>query len=336
MTLPKVLKILLAIFVTLTATSMTAASAWDRGGTLVDRSLLVSLSVVIILAVHLLPAISRRPAAWLIWAGCLFCAIFGHLSFLTHASLRAGETLARQSALNVGTDNQVETVKAALAQIKARPVAEAMSQLSQTDDKRLRAVLREEITEGKKAEMLRYELIRLSQVSTSAKIDGARDPVTAKLSQVFGWSEGEISVAIGLTISMLVELVGALFWYEALRPSVTESDEKTVVTPFTAQRKTKAVTRTVTQNVTGVTTDITGDVTNSVTHVTKFNNAGVTLPMHPPNADSEVDYNAEQARLVPDLELAIQAGKCKGTVAGIRKFLRCSQSRAQELRRQIV
>ena len=117
MTLPRLLKILLAIFVTVTSTSMTAVAAWDRGGSLIDKSLLVSMSVVIVLAVHLLPSISRRPFTWFIWSGCLACAIYGHLTFLTHASLRAGDALAKQSALNVGIDNQIETVKAALAQI---------------------------------------------------------------------------------------------------------------------------------------------------------------------------------------------------------------------------
>jgi hypothetical protein len=326
MVLPKFLKILLAIFVTITSISMTAVAAWDRGGTLLDKSLLVSMSVVIVLAVHLLPSISRRPFTWLIWSGCLACAIYGHLTFLTHASLRSGENLAKQSALNVGIDNQIKTVNVALEQIKARPVTEVIFQLAQTNAKRERAALREEIAEGKKAETLRNELIRLSQVSTTAKINGATDPVTAKLSQVFGLSEGVISVAIGLTFSILIELVGTLIWYEALRPAAKKSDEEKAVT--TAMTQSKEIT----QNITGVTPDITGDVTKPFSS----SNDGVTLPVNQLPADSDIDAGYEQAELVSNLKLAIHAGKCKATVASIRQFLSCSQSRAQELRRQII
>jgi hypothetical protein len=326
MALPKLLKILLAIFVTVTSISMAAVAAWDRGGTLIDKSLLVSMSVVIVLAVHLLPAISRRTFTWLIWAGCLACAIYGHLTFLTHSSIRAGESLAKQSVVNIGTDKQIETVTAALAQIKARPVTEVMAQLAQTNAKRERAVLREEIAEGKKAEILRNELIRLFQVSTTAKVNGATDPVTAKLSQVFGWSEGVISVAIGLTFSMLIELVGSLIWYEALRPAAKKSDEEKAVT--TAMTQSKEVTH----NITGITTNLTGDVTKPFTS----SNDGVKLPVNQTLADSEIDSEAEHAKLVSNLKLSIHAGKCKATVASIRQFLSCSQNRAQELRRQII
>jgi hypothetical protein len=336
MALPKVYIIIFAIFVTMTSISMTAVAAWDRGGTLLDKSLLISMSVVIVLAVHLLPAISRRSSAWVVWSVCLVCSIYGHLTFLTHANIRAGEIMAQQSVLNIGIDNQAAIVKAALAQIKARPVTEVMAQLSQTEDKRVRAALREEIAEGKKAETLRDELIRLSQVSTSAKVEGANDPLTAKLSNVFGWNKEAIFVVIGLTFSILVELVGALIWYEALRPSVKESEDREVVSQLLAQSKNKSVTHSVTQNVTGVTTDvttdITGELTNSVTEVDK----SVTLPANQTISDQEINSESEMARLVPNLKMAIQTGKCKGTVAGIRKFLCCSQSRAQEIRRQIA
>ena len=70
------LTLLLAVFVTGTAALMAATAAWDRGGgSGLDRALLVALSVAIIMAVHLLPALSRRPAAWLLWFGCLLCAV---------------------------------------------------------------------------------------------------------------------------------------------------------------------------------------------------------------------------------------------------------------------
>lgn len=90
---------LVAFFVTLTAACMAAAAAWERGGTLLDKVLLVSMSATIVLAVHLLPALSRRWIVWPVWMGCLLCAMYGHLTFMIHASVHAEENRAQHSAL---------------------------------------------------------------------------------------------------------------------------------------------------------------------------------------------------------------------------------------------
>lgn len=243
---------MLAVFVTFTAASMTAVAAWDRGGTGIDRALLVALSVVIVLAVHLLPAMSRRPSAWLVWTGCLLCAIYGHLTFLTHASLRAADNRAQQSSLAVGTERQIATTREALDGIRARPVATVAAELAQSDDRRERAALREEIAEGRRAEALRDELVRLSGVSTTAQVSGAADPVTARLAVVTGYSESGVAVVIGMTFAILLELIGALLWCEALRPS----DESVTIADLeridTQPRVTEDVTHPVTDTLTTI------------------------------------------------------------------------------------
>lgn len=268
----KLLTLLLAGTVTLTAVAMASVAAMDRGGTVIDKALLMAMSVVIVLAVHLLLAMTRRPAAWLVWTGCLMCAIYGHLTFLTHASLRAGDVRAQHSALTVGTERQIETTREALAGIKARPIAIVAAELAQTNVRRERAALREEIAEGRRTEALRDHLVRLSGVSTTAQVSGATDPVTARLALVTGCSESGVAIVIGMTFSILLELIGALLWYEVLRPS----DE-------------------------AVTDDVTSRVTDPITA----------------------------------LRSAIEAGKCRETVSGIRTYLNCSQARAMEMRRAL-
>lgn len=268
---------IIALFVTLTAAAMASVAAWDRGGTGIDKGLLVAMSVVIVLAVHLIPALSRRPVAWAVWTGCLLCAIYGHLTFLTHASLRAGETRAQQSALTVGTERQIESAREALAEIKARPVATVAAQLAQESDRRVRAALRAEIAEGKRAQAIRDDLARLEAVSTGAQVSGSSDPVTANL------AEGGVSVAIGLTFSFLLEVIGALLWYEALRHS--------------------------------------GEIVRAVVAEEESGQAAAT--------ESVTDHVTQVTR-------AISADLCKPTVAGIRTFLNCSQSRAMELRKLVV
>ena len=88
---PKHLKHI-AAGVTFTAAGMAAVAAWERGGTLLDRVLLVSMSAIIVLAVQLLPALSRRSIVWPVWIGCLLCAMYGHLTFLIHASVHVKKT----------------------------------------------------------------------------------------------------------------------------------------------------------------------------------------------------------------------------------------------------
>lgn len=333
----------LATFVTIVAALMTAVAAWDRGGTPLDKGLLVAMSVVIVLAVHLLPAISRRPSAWLVWTGCLLCAVYGHLTFLTHASQRASESLAQQSVLKVGTERQFDLTKEALAQIKARPVAEVAAELAVTQDKRARAALTVEIAAGKKAEKLREDLVRLSAVSTEAQVNGSVDPVTQKLAELFESSQGAVSVVIGLTFAMLLELIGALLWVEALRPSAKNAEKVSDVT--------LPVTRPTVVSDTPVTRSATTTATSLVTPVTTQTKSNATLPATPAVTQNESHAetfatsqeiptatpteSAPENSNVTSLKSAIEAGKCKATVNGIRAFLGCSQSRALELRRAL-
>jgi hypothetical protein len=216
---------LLAALVTLTAASMTAVAAADRGGTDLDKALLIAMSVVIVLTVHLLPALSKRFVSWIVWGCCLVCAIYGHLTFLTHASLRAAESRAQQSALVMGTERQIEATKAALASIKARPMVMVAEALAVTEDKRERATLRLELAEGKRAEALREELVRLSATATQAQVTGATDPVTSRLAGVMGVTDSTVTVVVGMTFAILLELIGTLLWYEALRHNVVVGDE---------------------------------------------------------------------------------------------------------------
>lgn len=211
----------LAVFVTLIAASMAAISAWDRGGDMIDRILLIGISVVIVLAVHLLPALSKRSYIWIVWAICLCAAIYGHLTFLTHASLRAGTVRAEQSTLAVGTDKQIQATQSELASIQARPIAVIAAALAITESKRERNALREELAEAKRAEMLKERLAKLFGVATEAKVTGTSDPVIKKLSEVTGYGENSVSLVIGLAFSTLLELIGALLWYEALKVTVT-------------------------------------------------------------------------------------------------------------------
>ncbi len=297
-----------AVFVTLTAACMAAVAAWERGGTLLDRVLLVSMSAIIVLAVHLLPALSRRWIVWPVWMGCLLCAMYGHLTFLIHASEHAEEDRAQHSALTVGTERQIEVTRESLARINARPVATVAAELAVTRDSRQRTALRAEIAEGRRAEALDDELVKLSGISTVARSTRAADPVTVSLAEVTRYSDSAVAIVIGMTFSVLIELVGALLWYEILRH--TDSGE---CQPWNAN-----------------TADVTEGVTYPDDAVTGF--IRTEDPIITGTSVLTTDLSGQVAPVIN----AIKIGECRPTVAGIRKYLGCSQARASELRRELA
>ncbi|MCK9382130.1 MAG: hypothetical protein M0P95_13850 [Sulfuritalea sp.] len=208
---------LLATFTTLTAVAMSAAAAWDRGGTVLDRALLVAMAVTICAAAHLLPALSRRGVTWLLWIACLLATVYGHLTFFTHAGLRAGETRAQQSVEVADVSRQIETMREALAGINARPVATVAVDLSRARTERRIEALHEELTEAKRAARLRDELVGATASVTTGRAAGLADPVMARLAVVTGSNEASIALAVGIGFAILIELTGAFLWCEALK-----------------------------------------------------------------------------------------------------------------------
>lgn len=209
---------LLATFTTLTAVAMSAAAAWDRGGTALDRALLVAMAVTICAGAHLLLALSRRRVTWLLWAACLLGTVYGHLTFFTHAALRAGVVRAQQSEQVADVTRQIDATREALASIRARPVATVAAELSRAKSERRREALRDELDEAKRSARLLDGL-----VGTTAEVGATRraelaDPVMSRLAVVTGSSEAGIALAVGIAFAILLELTGAFLWVEALKP----------------------------------------------------------------------------------------------------------------------
>ena len=207
----------LAVLITVTAILMSIIAAINRGGGFTEQILLISLSVIMVLAVHFLPAISRRLPAWILWFGCLLCAIFGHLTFLTHSVLNASESRVQRSVQVRSTDAQIKAVKDALSAISARPAAVVAAEMANTNDWKRVVALREELRQSKRADGLRDELVRLSAVTAEAVVANSADPVTSRIASITGLSEAGITITIGLLFSILLELTGAFLWFETLR-----------------------------------------------------------------------------------------------------------------------
>lgn len=214
-------KLVLASIATLSAIAMTSVAAWDRGGTDVDRALLVTMAVTICAGAHLLPALSRRPVAWLLWTACLLATVYGHLTFFTHAGLRAGEVRAHQSMQVADVNRQIEAKREALAGIKARPVATVAADLSRARTERRIEALQNELTEAKRAARLQDELVGATAAVTAGRAAELGDPVMTRLAVVTGSNETSIGLAVGIGFAILIELTGAFLWFEALQAPAT-------------------------------------------------------------------------------------------------------------------
>lgn len=263
----------LAVVTTLTAMAMSAVAAWDRGGTVADRTLLIALAVTICAGTHFLPALSPRRVTWLLWSACLLGTVYGHLTFFTHAAIRAGAERAQQSAQVTDATRQIDAAREALAGIKARPVAVVAKALAYTKSDRRRIALQAELGEAERAARLRDALVTDAAAVSASRVAVSDDPVISRLAAVTGSNEAGISLGVGILFAVILELMGASLWYEALR----QGDE--------------AVT---------------------------------AAPSSPVAQDP-----------VAELRQAVEAGQCKPTVASIRAFLGCGQTRAIEMRRAL-
>lgn len=349
----------LAVFVTFVGCAMAADAAFDRGGTPMDKVLLVSISVIAVLGVHLMPALARnRAVAWFIWSGCLLGAIYGHVTFFMHSTLRAGEVRATQSMQTVGAERQIAATKEALSEITARPITEVTAQLSTETNSRVRSALRTEVAEGKRAELLRDELVRLEATRTSAVQSVSADPVTGAISSFTGWSAEKVMVGVGMFYALLVELVGAFLWVEALR----QESSKTTVTASATQpsnvtkvatqasnegateahpaparvAENEAGTQPGTRPATLVIDPLDQEVSNVVElGVTRASNAVTDAATRSGNVVTLGTQNTTESDVAKIIQ-AVEDETCKGTVSCIQDLLNCSIKRATELQEAAV
>jgi hypothetical protein len=230
---------ILAVFVILTASAIAATAAWQRGGTNLERCLLVALSVAVCAGAHLLPAITRSKLGWLLWVLCILATIYAHLCFLAYAGLHANKLRGEQSALSTGTREQIEAIRRALSVITSRSVTVVSAELAASDNWKILRTLTEELKEARKAQTYRDELIRLQGVATEAEVDAGVDIVTVRIAAVTGMNEGNVSLLIGLVLGGLLELFGALLWVEALRPQSMDRSLNTDLSATQPREKTQ-------------------------------------------------------------------------------------------------
>lgn len=311
----------LAVGATATAVSISVIAGGQRGGTLAERVVWVTLGVVLVLSAHLLPGLVRGVparvwlAGYLLWGACMLTAINSHSYFFLFAGQHAAERRAEAAptVLTEPTGRSLTVVTRERAEVSAR-LATANVQSCSGKCTGLEA---RRITLAAKLEALNAEAsdIRRAQDFDDRAMTQhdmlVTDPVTARLAAVFGTTGARVELLTGLAFAAVLEGVACLLWTVALHPRCPPPGA--TVVPIVASSVMESHER------------ADGDCDGHA-----MPDQPVTPLPIPPQTPEAIDHDTTQ--LVRD----IAAGRLRPTVADIRRHLGCSQARATTLRRQLA
>lgn len=210
---------------TLVCVGMAAVAASERTANGLHQALMVGLAVVLVLGLHLLPALARRNlAAWLLWVGCVAVTVYNHGHFFAAATAEAGA--ARAAA--VTTTGEAAALAAQLDAIKARPTAAVAADLARAKSAAARCntkctsiaarveSLGIELAEAQRAAVLRDKLAQAAADHDQARELAALDPVDREIARATGLPASSVSMLMAVMQSLLAELLGAVLWMLAL------------------------------------------------------------------------------------------------------------------------
>lgn len=348
--------LVLATLATTTALSLSILAGWQRGGTLPERLIWIAIGTVLVTSAHLLPALIRdasivvRTVGSVLWGACLVTACFGHTVFFTFAQQHAGELRASTVPVtsvppSTRSLTAVMTERATVtAQLAAANARYCVGNCMTLEGRRVTLGARIEALNAE-ADEIRRQLVATDRVT--ARHDALLvDPVTSRLAALLGTTTNRVDLLTGLGFAAVLEGVACLLWSVALRSPLPKP--LPVVTGVTPAAVT--VTPDVTEPVVVPVTGAAGMTQPAVMPVAaSHDDETVSRNFVTPSHDSTTDSHAPRddpitplptgapnddhlSRLVQD----VAAGLVRPTVADIRRHLGCSQSRAAELRRQLV
>ncbi len=234
---------LLAAAATLICAGMAAVSAFERAATPTGRAFITALAVLLVLALHLLPALARRNwLAWPLWAGALVATLYGHAHFFAAQEQLLSEN-RRQAVAESGHTRALRAELAGLAGARALAVVAAELARAQAKAAQATAALQRcqagaqpctaavatasattaaasalglEQGQAQRADELRRQLGQAAAQQDEQRTAAAADPVDRALGALLGWSAATVALCMTALQSLLAELIGALLWAVAL------------------------------------------------------------------------------------------------------------------------
>ncbi|MGF6635076.1 hypothetical protein [Paraburkholderia sp. MM6662-R1] len=353
----------LATAATVTALSLSILAGWQRGGTLPERVIWITIGIVLVVSAHLLPALIRkssfvvRGVGSLLWIACMVTAGYGHLTFFLFAQQHAGERRASVVAITLPTParsltvvmSDRATVVRQLAWLDAR---RCFRDCAGRDAHRAMLAARLDALNAEAGDIRR-------QQATDDRVTVRRgmllaDPVTSRLAALVDISAPRVDLLSGLVFAAVLECTACLLWTIVLRPPslpaaaavVTETTSTAVTPPQKPREDTTHVTLPAVTPIANMTTVTRPAVTAvAASHADGTVSSGALSESHAvvencrtPRDDpiTSLPDGTSPGGEVAELAKAIAAGQVRPTVAGIRTYLGCSQSRAAALRRRLV
>lgn len=313
MNLRRSLTLCFAIAITSLSVHISAVSARELGGT-TDQVLLVPLFVYATLLVHFLPSLIKNKLVLIICGLSLVATLFSHLNFFVHSAERHDalqETMAEDSPTIRGLSERIADVSREYSSIGSRTET-VISQLLATETNwKVRSALKIELAEAKRKITLWNQLEEFKQELAKLRETSGRDTVTSEISRIASVSPVTVRVSFGLLLALLVDLSGAILWYEISHGKVE-----------TANNISKSETEVI-ENAKGHVPILVDAPIMSCPKVELRENTKLATT----HASIDKDVNA--------IILAIKEGKCRQTVLSIQKYFRCRTSRAAELNRLV-
>ncbi|WP_321959283.1 hypothetical protein [Burkholderia cenocepacia] len=350
--LSRLLPLTLALGATGTSAWISIVAGLERGGTPAERFAWAAVALVVLLAAHLLPALTRGeprriliPAA-LLWLMCLVGTGYGHATFFLAAQQHAGA----QRAAAVTTRDlpaPVTTVTGRSRDVIARDQARVTQLLASA---RAERCMTRCAALGARREALAAELSALAveadvarrrerdadvaaaeRQSLRARAETARlDPVTARLAHLLNLSRDGVDLAIALLFGLLLECVACLGWLQGLprraHASMVALDPADRDGLRSAQGPAASAACLPTEQ------PVTDVAVVEDTPVTQAEQSFVPVETTADRLMAQPVIDADVLRLAN----AIAAGHVRSTVADIRRYMRCSQARASQLRRRVL
>lgn len=312
----------LGVIATATAIALSVLSGSQRGGLVSERAVWIAISVVLVLAAHLLPAFCRpfglrvRTAGALVWFACVAATCYGHATFVMLSQRHAGAVRAATVPRLVVTGRSVTDIAAdraaviaRIARVSARACRDRCA-AQHADQTALAARLDALTIEDSEARRQRAAADR----ADTARAAAAADPVAG----AFGPLAAGAQLSIAVAFAAILEAVGCFCWFLAVRPARPAHQPARVV-PFPADAR-------------PVTWAPPAGHESAVMVTSHAPVARACVPRKPVVTEPPVTrFDPAAAAIKVAAEVA--AGRLRCTVEEIRSFLACGQVRAREVRR---
>lgn len=351
--------ICLGVAATLTSLFITVIAGEERGATWTEKAVWVATGVVILLAAHLLPALTKgarfsvKALVLPIWIGAILATAYTHATFFLNAQGRVGEQ--RASAVAAVT---TAPVFAAAPSTRSRTqiaadVATTIRNLALLDARRCDADCGA-LAARRKALSARLDALRIEDAEVvrnekasdahaaavdrhqKAKDDARVDPFMAGVASFVRLGADQVSLLMAVVLGLLVDAVAVVAWASITQSrsmptsrSEAENPLAAVVAAPVRHRGSAIAVSTITGRVAANEPLVDEQLATPVLPTAEIAAEPLAKIATPPAGGEEVVDLA-------DLAAAIRAGKAKTTLMSIRAYLGCADSAAMALRRRLA